>query len=46
MGFLKGTAKGITGLVVKPISGILDASAKAAESITLTANHFDDKPYN
>ena len=46
VGFFKGAAMGISGLVVKPVAGILDASAKAAESFTNTANHFDDKPYS
>lgn len=43
IGLLKGAAKGITGFVVKPITGILDASSKTAESISNTATHFDDK---
>lgn len=43
-GFIKGTIKGISGLVVKPVSGVLDASAKAAETVAITATHFDDKP--
>lgn len=36
--------KGLSGLVVKPIAGVLDASAKAAEGVVSTATHFDDKP--
>ncbi|CAK79548.1 unnamed protein product (macronuclear) [Paramecium tetraurelia] len=43
-GFVKGTLKGLSGLVVKPIAGVLDASAKAAEGVVSTATHFDDKP--
>jgi vacuolar protein sorting-associated protein 13A/C len=43
-GLIKGTAKGITGLIIKPVTGILDASAKTAESVTNTATIFDDKP--
>lgn len=43
-GLLKGTAKGITGFIIKPVAGVLDASAKAAESVTNTATIFDDKP--
>jgi vacuolar protein sorting-associated protein 13A/C len=46
VGFLKGTALGLAGLIVKPITGILDASAKTAESISNTASHFDDRAYN
>lgn len=41
---LKGTARGLTGLIVKPVAGVLDASAKTAESVSNTATHFDDKP--
>lgn len=43
-GFVKGAAKGVAGLLVKPVTGVLDASAKTAESITNTATIFDDKP--
>ncbi|CAD8160815.1 unnamed protein product [Paramecium octaurelia] len=43
-GFVKGTLKGLSGLIVKPIAGVLDASAKAAEGVVSTATHFDDKP--
>lgn len=43
-GLFKGTLKGLTGLVVKPIAGVLDASAKTAEGVVNTATHFDDKP--
>lgn len=43
-GFFKGTLQGITGLVFKPVSGVLDATSKAAEGIKNTATTFDDKP--
>jgi hypothetical protein len=29
-GFLLGSLKGITGLVIKPVSGIIDATTKTA----------------
>ena len=32
-GFLKGTVKGIAGLVVKPVTGIIDATSKTSEGI-------------
>lgn len=41
---MKGTWQGVSGLVIKPISGILDAASKTAEGITNTATYFDDKP--
>jgi len=31
-------------LIVKPLSGILDAASKTAEGISNTATYFDDKP--
>lgn len=37
IGFLKGTAKGLTGLVVKPISGTLDFFSLTTEGIKNTA---------
>ncbi|KAL4445126.1 hypothetical protein ABPG74_018854 [Tetrahymena malaccensis] len=43
-GFLKGTWQGVSGLIIKPLSGILDAASKTAEGITNTATYFDDKP--
>ena len=42
-GLMKGTAMGISGLIIKPVSGVVDASAKTAESLSNTATHFDDK---
>lgn len=35
-GFLLGAAKGIGGLVIKPISGVIDAASKTAEGIKNT----------
>jgi vacuolar protein sorting-associated protein 13A/C len=32
-GFFKGTAQGIAGLVIKPVTGVLDATSKTAEGI-------------
>lgn len=37
-GFFLGGLKGITGLVIKPVSGIIDATTKTAEGIKNTAN--------
>lgn len=39
-GFLLGTAKGIGGLVIKPISGVIDAASKTAEGIKNTPGFF------
>jgi len=44
LGFLKGTVQGITGLVVKPVTGVLDAASNTAEGIKNTATAFDQKP--
>jgi vacuolar protein sorting-associated protein 13A/C len=33
LGFFKGTVKGVTGLVVKPVSGALDLISLASEGI-------------
>jgi vacuolar protein sorting-associated protein 13A/C len=43
-GFFKGTLQGISGLVIKPVTGILDAAAKTTEGIKNTVNYFEDKP--
>ncbi len=43
-GCFKGCLKGITGLIVKPITGCLDAASKTTEGIKATVNYFDDKP--
>ena len=42
-GFLKGTWQGISGLVFKPVTGVLDAAAKTSEGIKNTATSFDEK---
>lgn len=42
-GFLKGLGKGIVGLVVKPVSGVLDAASTAAEGLKNTITYGDDK---
>lgn len=42
-GFLKGTFKGITGVIVKPVAGVLDAASKTAEGVKNTATAFDQK---
>lgn len=39
-GFLLGTAKGIGGLVIKPVSGVIDAASKTAEGIKNTPEFF------
>lgn len=41
-GFLKGTGKGIAGLVLKPVSGTLDAVSKMSEGVS---NSIDKKHY-
>lgn len=35
-----GGLKGITGLIVKPVSGVIDATSKTAEGIKNTTNVF------
>jgi vacuolar protein sorting-associated protein 13A/C len=42
LGFLKGTAKGVSGLVVKPISGTLDLFSMTAEGIKNTTKKEED----
>jgi vacuolar protein sorting-associated protein 13A/C len=42
-GFLKGTAKGLTGIITKPISGVLDLASHTTEGIKNTVTYFDDK---
>eukprot|EP00347_Sterkiella_histriomuscorum_P000566 403375355 len=41
-GFFKGTAKGITGLVVKPISGTLDLFSLTSEGIKNTSKNIEE----
>lgn len=43
LGFLKGTGKGIVGLVVKPVSGSLDAVSKVSEGVSNTIDSKKDK---
>ena len=43
-GLIKGTFKGLIGVISKPISGSFDAVAKTAEGIKNTATYLDDKP--
>ena len=42
-GFLKGTMQGIAGLVIKPVTGVIQATSKTAEGIKNTATIYDDK---
>lgn len=41
---MKGSAIGISGMVIKPIAGAFDAASKTAEGLTNTATYFDDRP--
>jgi len=43
-GFLKGTLKGTTGLIIKPISGVLDLTANTSLGIKNTFTYFEVKP--
>ena len=43
-GFLKGAWKGVSGLIVKPLTGVLDAASKTSEGIKNTATRDDEKP--
>jgi len=45
-GLLKGSIQGLTGLMIKPIGGVFDATAKTAEGLKNTATYYDDKPNN
>lgn len=38
-----GSIKGLAGLVVKPVSGIFDATTKTFEGIKNTPSYFGDK---
>ncbi|CAG9335335.1 VPS13_2 [Blepharisma stoltei] len=40
-GMIKGGVRGLTGLVVKPVAGMLDAASKTAEGVKNTANAFE-----
>jgi vacuolar protein sorting-associated protein 13A/C len=46
IGLFKGTGKGLAGLIIKPIAGVLDATAKTAEGISKSATYLDDKEIN
>ena len=35
---------GVTGVVLKPVAGILDAAAKTAEGVKGSASRFNDRP--
>ena len=37
LGFVKGVGKGLTGLVVKPVAGVLDFTNKASEGVVNSA---------
>ena len=40
-GAISGTVKGLAGLVVKPVTGVLDVASHTAEGIKNTATRFD-----
>ena len=42
-GFVKGIGKGVTGLVLKPVVGVVDLVTDTAEGIKNTATYFDAK---
>jgi vacuolar protein sorting-associated protein 13A/C len=42
LGFFKGTAQGVTGLVVKPVSGALDLLSLTTEGIRNTTRKDED----
>ena len=39
-GVLKGIIKGVTGIIIKPLTGTLDATAKTTEGIKNTITYF------
>lgn len=43
LGFVKGAAKGLAGLVIKPVTGIIDFASKTTEGIKNNALIFEDK---
>lgn len=43
-GLLKGSIQGLTSLLIKPIGGVFDATAKTAEGLKNTVTFYDDKP--
>lgn len=44
VGFFKGAAQGLTGLVVKPVTGVIDFASKTTEGLKNTALYMEDKP--
>lgn len=44
LGFFKGTAQGLAGLVVKPVTGVVDFASKTTEGLKNTALYLEDKP--
>jgi len=42
-GFIKGVGKGLTGLVLKPISGVLQLGSKTVEGIVTTPQTIAEK---
>jgi vacuolar protein sorting-associated protein 13A/C len=44
VGFFRGTAQGLVGIIVKPVTGVLDFAADTTEGIKNTALYFEDKP--
>mgnify|MGYP000882783363 CR=1 FL=1 len=42
-GFFLGLAKGFSGLVLKPVSSLVDATTKTAEGIKNTADYLNPK---
>jgi vacuolar protein sorting-associated protein 13A/C len=43
-GFIKGAAQGVAGLVVKPMTGMIDFASKTTEGLKNTARIFEDHP--
>jgi vacuolar protein sorting-associated protein 13A/C len=43
LGLVKGAGKGLAGLVVKPVTGIIDFASKTTEGIKNNALMFEDK---
>ncbi len=37
LGFFKGTAKGLAGLIIKPVTGVIDFASKTTEGLKNTA---------
>jgi vacuolar protein sorting-associated protein 13A/C len=45
-GFVIGTVKGISGLVIKPVVGFLDFHSKTSEGVKMAATDEQDIPNN